>query len=294
MTIRNDMLAAANSAAITLADSAQLVVQFIQSRQNSDGLYTGRSPESDIYYTLFALENLTALGQPTQNFDLAQHLLSTTDPHKLDLVNLASLTRTLLSLTGDVIPADFIKVINAQLKTFRRPDGGFVNTESEKTSSAYSSFVATALYQDIQIEIPEPKRLIDCINLLKTSSGGFNNEPSATAASTTATAAAITTLHHLNATVTRDSIDFLSAQLTPAGGFLASPNTPIPDLLSTATALHAMAAVSEPIDDIAELCLDFIDSLWSPQGAFYGNWADNTLDTEYTFYGLLAIGHLNR
>ena len=32
--------------------------------------------------------------------------------------------------------------------------------------------------------------------------------------------------------------------------------------------------------------------LWSAAGGFHGNWADDTLDPEYTYYGLLALGHL--
>ena len=44
---------------------------------------------------------------------------------------------------------------------------------------------------------------------------------------------------------------------------------------------------------IKEPCLDFVDSLWTNQGAFYGNWTDDMLDVEYTYYGLLALGHLS-
>ena len=42
-----------------------------------------------------------------------------------------------------------------------------------------------------------------------------------------------------------------------------------------------------------ERCLDFVDSLWSAEGGFHGHWADDHLDAEYTFYGLLALGHLS-
>ena len=72
----------------------------------------------------------------------------------------------------------------------------------------------------------------------------------------------------------------------------ASPDAPVPDLLSTATALHALSSLHTPIDGIREACLDFVDSLWTSQGAFYGTWADDVPDCEYTFYGLLALGHL--
>ena len=48
-----------------------------------------------------------------------------------------------------------------------------------------------------------------------------------------------------------------------------------------------------PIDKIQESCLVFIDSLSTNSGAFYGNWMDDTQDCEYTYYGLLSLGHLS-
>ncbi len=67
----------------------------------------------------------------------------------------------------------------------------------------------------------------------------------------------------------------------------------MPDLLSTATALHAVAGMGVDLAPIREACLDFIDSLWCSEGAFQGHWADTQLDCEYVFYGLLALGHLS-
>jgi hypothetical protein len=67
----------------------------------------------------------------------------------------------------------------------------------------------------------------------------------------------------------------------------------MPDLLSTATALHALAGLEAPIARVRESCLDFVDSLWTNEGGFHGHWADEHLDCEYTFYGLLALGHLS-
>ena len=56
--------------------------------------------------------------------------------------------------------------------------------------------------------------------------------------------------------------------------------------------LQAFSNRPEAIARVKEPCLDFIDSLWSAAGGFHGNWADDTLDPEYTYYGLLALGHL--
>ena len=67
----------------------------------------------------------------------------------------------------------------------------------------------------------------------------------------------------------------------------------MPDLLSTATALHALAGLEVSFATVKELCLDFVDSLWTNEGGFYGQWGDDHLDCEYAFYGLLALGHLS-
>jgi hypothetical protein len=77
------------------------------------------------------------------------------------------------------------------------------------------------------------------------------------------------------------------------GGFFASRSTPVPDLLSTATALHALSSMHVPIAGLCDPCLDFVDSLWTNRGGFFGTWADDAVDCEYTFYALLALGHLS-
>ena len=92
----------------------------------------------------------------------------------------------------------------------------------------------------------------------------------------------------------RDSAaDFLLSCFHPeSGGFLPFPGAPVPDLLSTAVALHALDGLQLPLENIKDPTLDFIDTLWSADGGFHGNWTDDTLDCEYTYYGLLALGHL--
>ena len=48
-------------------------------------------------------------------------------------------------------------------------------------------------------------------------------------------------------------------------------------------------------DDRQNECwpMGFLDTLWTAAGGFHGPWADDHLDVEYTFYGLLALGHLS-
>ena len=102
----------------------------------------------------------------------------------------------------------------------------------------------------------------------------------------------MTLLHHLGADVPRKAVDWLLARAGPKGGFLPAPDSPVPDLLSTATALHALAAAHASIGALKEPMLDFVDTLWTGKG-FCGSWADDVVDSEYTFYALLALGHLS-
>jgi hypothetical protein len=139
-------------------------------------------------------------------------------------------------------------------------------------------------------------QLIASLKRLETPDGAYANRQSPTIApscgSTNATAAAVIVLRHLGAPAAKSAVDWLLARVHPQGGFLAIPGAPMPDLLSTATALHALAGLGVSFDSCAEKCLDFIDSLWSNEGGFYGHWGDEFLDCEYTFYALLALGHL--
>ncbi|HTD65336.1 MAG TPA: prenyltransferase/squalene oxidase repeat-containing protein, partial [Candidatus Limnocylindria bacterium] len=154
-----------------------------------------------------------------------------------------------------------------------------------------------AAHQDLNVLLPEPMELVRSLKFLETEDGAWTNEVFGRGAmpvgATNATAAAVTVLRNLNMPVNAAVGEWLLAQAHPQGGFLAVPGAPIPDLLSTATALHALAGLGTSFEKIKEPCLDFVDSLWINEGSFHGNWADDHLDCEYTCYGLLALGHLS-
>jgi hypothetical protein len=147
------------------------------------------------------------------------------------------------------------------------------------------------------VPLPEPMELVRSLKFLETEDGAWTNEvfgrTRMPVGATNATAAAVTVLRNLNMPINPAVGDWLLAQAHPQGGFLAVPGAPIPDLLSTATALHALAGLGVSFERIKEPCLDFVDSLWTNEGAFHGNWTDEHLDCEYTCYGLLALGHLS-
>jgi hypothetical protein len=75
------------------------------------------------------------------------------------------------------------------------------------------------------------------------------------------------------------------------GGFKATGDTALSDLLSTGIALYALRVSGTDIREIVPLCLEYVDSLYK-DGGFCGNTLDPDTDLEYTFYGLLALGAL--
>ena len=124
----------------------------------------------------------------------------------------------------------------------------------------------------------EHGRRVQCLKYLETSDGAWTNERGVKVGATNATAAAVTLLRQLSMPVAPSVGDWLLARGHVDGGFLAAPAAPLPDLLSTATALHALAGLERDFAPLKERCLDFIDTLWTNEGGFHGHWGDDTLD----------------
>jgi hypothetical protein len=302
MTIRQDMLKAASRAKHPLNDSADLVVNFVNRQLNQDGGFKGRSNQSDLYYTVFGLESLLALDADIPQERILNYLQKFGDGSGLDLVHLACLARCRadISQTQD---KTLNSAIARNIEKYHCPDGGYNALTGASGGSAYGCFLALGAYQDLNIEMQNPAVMADCIRLLRLPDAGYSNDSSIPIGSTPATAAALTVLHYLNEPVDNLSTNWLLSRLHPQGGFIATAmpeQNGLPDLLSTAVALHALALMGVSTDNIKDRCLDFLDMLWSAEGGFLprtpiggGNWADDTPDCEYTYYGLLALGHLN-
>jgi len=290
MSIRQEMLRAASSAPNRLHEAGDRVLAFVRSRFNPDGGFAGRSADSDLYYTVFAVESLLALGGELPADALAGYLRGFGDGAELDLVHLACLARCWADLAGgDEATRDGI---GRRLDALRCGDGAFHHTGRGRSGSVYGCFLVLGAFEDLARPMDRPDALADCVESLAAGDGGYANDRHLSVGSTAATAAAVTALRRLGRPIDPASAEWLLARRNPDGGFGAASVMCSSDLLSTATALHALAAAGERLADISEPCLDFLDSLWSPKGAFRACQADPVLDCEYTFYGLLALGHL--
>ncbi len=293
-SLRLEMLQVARLAPPLLGDSAALVRAFFAGQIAEEGGGRDRAGRPDLYYTIFALAGLQAMQAELPAERVAPWLRGWGDGAGLDFVHLGALARCWAALGLDQMPAPLGAAVLARIEAFRARDGGYDGEVGAASGNAYGCFVALGAYQDFRAAQPEPLRMIQCLKFLETPDGAWANARGLRTGSTNATAAAVTLLHQFGLPMHDAAGDWLLAQAHPEGGFRAMPAAPLPDLLSTATTLHALACLERPVPALLrERCLDFIDTLWSADGGFHGHWADDHLDAEYTFYGLLALGHLS-
>lgn len=286
------MLQVARLAPTLLGESRGLVAAFLNQTLNADGGFRDRTGSSDLYYTAFGLEALLALGEPAPPVT-ASYLRTFGDGDSLDFVHLACLARAWGSAASQGMDAGSRESMLRRLASFRSADGGFAAHPDASTGTAYACFLALGAIEDLGVPVPDGPGLLRCLEGLRAADGGYANHPGLTEGSTPATAAAVMVMHRLESDPAGDVSRWLLHRCHERGGFFAAPRAPVPDLLSTATALHALAALHTDIGSLREPCLDFVDTLWTSAGGFYGSWADETLDCEYTYYGLLALGHLS-
>ena len=286
------MLQAARLAPSQLLEASGRVVEYLQGQFNDDGGVRNRAGESDLYYTVFALDSLLALQADAPLDNVESYLRGFGTGQDLDLVHQSCLARCWAAIPGGSLGSNARDQIITNLESCRTDDGGYGPEPGSKTGTVYHCFLALDTYQNLDCVIPNIDGIERCLASLVTDDGAYANEQDLKIGTTPTTAAAATLLSQLGKPVSPSIGQWLRAQCTADGGFLAMPVAPFPDLLSTATALHALAELGCTLNDIREPCLDYLDSLWTGK-CFLGHQADDRVDCEYAFYALLALGHLS-
>lgn len=277
--MRLQMLQVARLAPNALGDAADRVAEFVASHQTDCGAWADRAGDPDLYYTVFGIEASIALQRDLPT-DLLSDFLKKVRMGDIDLIHACCLARCWAGI--GIERYDEGPRLAQHIGQFPR-------------TSVYDTFMQLAAYEDLGVESRDTEGVAALLDSLATGDGGYANDADITIANTPGTAAAVTVSHALGLPIDPRSADWLLGCCHAEGGFFAMPMAPMPDLLSTAVALHALSCMKRDIDPIRERCLDFIDTLWSSRGGFYGNWAEeeDALDVEYTWYGLLALGHLS-
>ncbi len=293
MSLRIEMLRTAEKAPEALGDSTPLVTAFFRSQISPYGAGLDRAGKPDLYYTIFALAGLQALRAQIPLKPVQDYLRSFGDGAGLNFVHLGALARCWAAIGCEKMAPGLAEVLLQRIESFRSADGGYDSDRGSAHGNAYGCFVALGAYQDLHAVQPEPMEMVQCLKRLETTDGVWANAPGLALGSTNATAAAVMVLLQLGIPLEYQVADWLQARCHAQGGFLAMPAAPLPDLLSTATSVHALVSMEVVITgSMRNRCLDFLDTLWSNRGGFHGHWADADIDAEYTFYGLLAMGHL--
>lgn len=292
MSIRLEMLQVARLATKVLGESSELVESFVRAKQNADGGFADRDGASDLYYTSFAIDALTALQVELPADALRGYLASFGSGDGLDFVHLCCLARAWSALQKN--PDCIDEVLSAIDARYRSGDGGYNQSADAGSGSAYGSFLAYGAYSDHGRTPPNLDGVVQSLDtLLDKQEGAWANDRDLPIINVPATAAAVTLHRNLRLPIPAATAGWILSALHPQGGFCPFPGAPMPDLLSTAVALHCLDGLQVPLEGFRDPCLDFIDTLWTAEGGFHGTWDDEALDIEYTYYGLLALGHLS-
>jgi prenyltransferase beta subunit len=294
MSFRLEMLQVARLAPKLLGESTELVVRFLNSRLSPTGGFLDRKDEPDLYYTVFGIEGMLSLQQDFPRAQTAAWLRAQFGTGEgLDFVHLCCLLRCWAALDPKALSAEERQQLAARIEVYRTAGGGYHPSKDRAQGSAYGCLLAAAAYEDLALSLPEPEVIKACMDALLCPDGGWTNESFLLVPNAPGTAAALALYRRKGWQVPEKSVQWLFTCHHPEGGFLAFPKAPMPDLLSTAVSLHGLAGAQADLSSVKESCLDYIDSLWSAEGGFHGNWTDHQLDCEYTYYGLLALGHLS-
>ena len=270
---------------------ADKIIAYIASLQNADGGFRGRTTASDLYYTMFAEEILLAAQADFDRNGLIRYL-HTIQPRSLDLIHLCCWIRCAADV--DILNERHKGSLIESLNDFRCEDSLFHHVQRGRDSSVYGAFLALSAALDLDEVVAEPSEVVSRFVKFRNADGSYRNELQEGVGTIPATAAAIVVQSQLGYLTAPQTIEWILSCLMEEGGFAVGPMMPIADLLSTATALQALRQASVDLTGIRKNCRAFVEELFRENaGGFRANAFDATVDAEYTFYGLLALGNLN-
>lgn len=293
MTIRQKLIRIATDAAAAMADRKDALDHFFRIRHNPDGGFRGKGPQSDLYYTGFAVLALLAMEIPFNRDKTIRFLESHEDGSGLDLSHLAVLVRLCNILKPDFQTSPLRTQLTEQLRKFKTPEGGYNHLAHQPAGSAYGCFLALGICEDLQLSLSDIEpQMISFLSAMYKPDGGYLNETAIPVTSVPSTSAALVALDLLDQKEHVKSIEWLLSNIDESGGFRVIQFAPVPDLLSTAVGLFALKVIGADLSPVRNQCRAFVESLWDDDIGFRPNPYDQWSDCEYTFYGLLALGAL--
>ena len=273
------MLRTLQRAVGALGDEAlALIRHFVQERMTANGVFVDRSGREDIYYTSFGMLLSHVLGI-RRNCEATRLWLDRVDREQLDMVHYAAYVRSRMINEWEQNKIEFL-LKNIKRKAIR-PLSSFEVVPNMDAESPYAQFILYSLCEDTGNTPPTV-----CLTPYRIDGGGYANTRQGSP-STNATAAALMVTGQSEGYSSTRDVEWLRDEQKPNGGWCAEQNTPLPDLLSTATALFTLHCYGIKPRYSAT---DFIEGHWLDNGGFAATLLEDESDVEYLFYGLLALG----
>lgn len=265
---------------------------FLHARLNPDGAFQGRNGRSDLYYTAFGAELLALFPEDPDARRTAEFLLRQDPGASPGFMDLVGLARARMRLLPHRTPRQWRHAMADRIASFRCADGTFHTQPDARTGTATSTFMAWTALEALELLPATRDSLLAALDRLKSPGGGYANLPGLSAGNVPATAAVITLRMCLAAEPSPAACRWMLEACHDSGGFRAFPDAPLPDLLSTGTALLALAAQGMDTRPIAPLSRAFIADRRDGSGGYTGHAFDSTADVEYTYYAMLGLGSL--
>jgi len=254
----------------------------------------GLEGAGDLYYSGFALRGLFLLGgledetllPPIAGFLEEQQCRDDLSP--VEILSWTFCATLVYAVQEKVFLPEQKAALLRRWEGFRRSDGCFAASEKSVVSSTYTTFL-TAIFYELLGESERSRSIpVEPVLERRRSDGGFVELPPLKYSGTNPTAAAVGLLTLLESPLPEKSktVEFLCRCQQSAGGFQAHARIPLPDLLSSFSAVMALCDLGAADQVNRSALRNFVASLRSPDGGYFGMFADQQSDVEYTFYGM--------
>jgi hypothetical protein len=267
-------------------------LDYVRSKRKADGGYAGPGNRSDLYYTFFALADIVFLGSAVDIKPTKRYISTFGEGESLDLVHLCCLMRchNLLAMaaTPSLKPGRLGRFLQTRryAKTLK-----LLKRKAEDAVRVYDLFLVAQTGRELGVDLVSKEKVRSVLEHAVRDTGGFS-DPNTASGTTTVTAAASWLHLWMDGAVPPKTVDWFATVKTKAGGFRANSKAPIPDLLSTASAIQALSWAGETLGAATPHVLEFVESCWMDDGSFGANSVCPSGDVEYMYYGLSSLANL--
>ena len=270
-------------------EAQERIKEYIRSQMEECAFFVDKRRRKDVYYSVFGLMLSYVFGVRI-DCSAARTQLELNKPNEHDLVHYAAYIRSkmiLILLERNKAGIVLSRLFSVEEKTLP----AFTGFPHNDPHSPYSVFILLSLLEDMGHKIKNKNELLRSLDLYRISGGGYSNNERATVpnalSATNATAAALCIRGQLEGYNMNEDVEYLRGLQDESGGFFATDQSPVPDILSTATALFVLSCYKKaPLVEPDA----FIEAHWLDSGGFAPTLLENESDIEYTFYGILALG----